>query len=104
MSILRMRFVITISVRITQRKAVQDTPVGSCCSLPQPFLRLNGTADANIPLAEARRLYAAARDPKSVIEVKGAGHLSAWEGGATEPALKAVVAWTAPDPPPASMQ
>jgi uncharacterized protein len=63
-----------------------------------PAMILHGTADANIPLAEARRLYATARDPKSMIEVEGAGHLSAWEGGAREPALKALVAWTAPDP------
>lgn len=61
-----------------------------------PVMILHGTADNNIPIAEARRLYAAAREPKSMIEVKGAGHLSAWEGGAREPALKALVAWTAP--------
>jgi fermentation-respiration switch protein FrsA (DUF1100 family) len=69
-----------------------------------PVMILHGTADASIPLAEARRLYAAARDPKSMIEVEGAGHLSAWEGGAGEPALKALVEWTAPGPQPPSMQ
>jgi uncharacterized protein len=69
-----------------------------------PVMILHGTADNNVPLAEARRLYAAAREPKSMIEVEGAGHLSAWEGGAREPALKALVTWTAPDPQPASMQ
>jgi uncharacterized protein len=69
-----------------------------------PLMILHGTADTNIPLAEARRLYAAAREPKSMIEVEGAGHLAAWEGGAKEPALKALVAWTAPDPQPATMQ
>ena len=69
-----------------------------------PVMILHGTADASIPLAEARRLYAAARDPKSMIEVEGAGHSSAWEGGAREPALKALVAWTAPDSEPATIQ
>jgi uncharacterized protein len=64
-----------------------------------PVMILHGTADNNVPLAEARRLYAAAREPKSMIEVEGAGHLSAWEGGAREPALKALAAWTAPDAP-----
>ena len=59
---------------------------------------LHGTADSNIPITEARRLYAAAREPKTMIEVEGAGHLAAWEGGAREPALKALVAWTAPEP------
>ena len=69
-----------------------------------PVMILHGTADTNIPLAEARRLYAAAHEPKSMIEVEGAGHLGAWEGGAREPALKALVAWTTPDPQPATMQ
>jgi fermentation-respiration switch protein FrsA (DUF1100 family) len=47
-----------------------------------PVMILHGTADANVPLAEARRLYAAANEPKSMIEVEGAGQLSAWEGAA----------------------
>jgi uncharacterized protein len=69
-----------------------------------PVMILHGTADNSIPVTEARRLYAAASEPKIMIEVEGAGHLSAWEGGAREPALKALVAWTAPDPQPASVQ
>jgi uncharacterized protein len=63
-----------------------------------PVMILHGTADASVPIGEARRLYAAANEPKRMIEVKGAGHLSAWDGGAREPALKALVAWTAPEP------
>jgi alpha-beta hydrolase superfamily lysophospholipase len=63
-----------------------------------PVMILHGMADDQIPIKEARRLYAAAHEPKTIIEVEGAGHLSAWEGGAREPALKALVAWTAPDP------
>jgi hypothetical protein len=39
-----------------------------------------------------------------MIEIEGAGHLDAWEGGAREPALKALVAWTAPDARPPSTQ
>jgi fermentation-respiration switch protein FrsA (DUF1100 family) len=53
-----------------------------------PVMILHGTADSNIPITEARRLYAAARQPKTMIEVEGAGHLAAWEGGASEPALE----------------
>jgi len=68
-------------------------------SINVPVMILHGTADDQIPINEARRLYAAAREPKTMIEVKGAGHLAAWEGGAREPALKALVAWTASDPP-----
>jgi alpha-beta hydrolase superfamily lysophospholipase len=62
-----------------------------------PVMILHGTADNNVPVAEARRLFAAARGPKTMIEIEGAGHLGAWEGGAREPALKALVAWTARD-------
>ena len=63
-----------------------------------PVMILHGTADDQIPINEARRLYAAARVPKTMIEVEGAGHLAAWEGGAREPALKALVAWTGSNP------
>jgi uncharacterized protein len=61
-----------------------------------PVMILHGTADENILIAEARRLYAAAREPKTMIAVEGAGHLAAWEGGAKTPALKALATWTAP--------
>src|SRR5437868_2427566 len=61
-----------------------------------PVMILHGTADPNVPVEEARRLYAAAREPKSMIEVEGAGHLSAWEGGGEAPALAALARWTAP--------
>jgi pimeloyl-ACP methyl ester carboxylesterase len=69
-----------------------------------PVMILHGTADGNIPITEARRLYAAAREPKIMIEVEGAGHLAAWEGGAREAALRALVAWTASDARPPSAQ
>jgi pimeloyl-ACP methyl ester carboxylesterase len=64
-----------------------------------PVMIVHGTADGNVPVSEARRLYAAAREPKIMIEVEGAGHLAAWEGGAREPALNALATWTAPRPP-----
>lgn len=63
-----------------------------------PVMILHGTADGNVPITEARRLYAAAHEPKTMIEVEGAGHLGAWEGGAKTAALTALVAWTAPTP------
>jgi len=59
-----------------------------------PVMILHGTADENIPITEARRLYAAAHEPKTMIEFEGVGHLAAWEGGARVPALEALVAWT----------
>ena len=63
-----------------------------------PLMILHGTADANIPITEARRLYAAAREPKTMIEVEGAGHLAAYDNGGEAPALEALASWTAPGP------
>jgi uncharacterized protein len=61
-----------------------------------PLMILAGTADDATPIDEARRLFAAARDPKTMIEVEGAGHLAAWDGEAKATALRALVAWTEP--------
>jgi uncharacterized protein len=55
-----------------------------------PVMILHGIADESVPITEARRLYAAAHEPKTMIEVEGAGHLAAWEGGAKAPALEAL--------------
>jgi hypothetical protein len=62
-----------------------------------PVMILHGTADRNIPIAEARRLYAAAREPKEMIEVEGVGHLAAYDNGGEDRALQALARWTAPD-------
>jgi uncharacterized protein len=61
-----------------------------------PVLMLHGTEDRVIPLQDARRLYAAAHQPKELIEVEGAGHASVWFGPAREHALAALATWTAP--------
>jgi len=60
-----------------------------------PVLMLHGTADPAIPVEEARRLYAAAREPKTIFIAAGAGHLDAWEGGGEKLALDALASWTA---------
>lgn len=62
-----------------------------------PVLILHGTEDPAIPVAEARRLYAAARDPKTIFIADGARHLDAWEGGGETLALEALARWTAPE-------
>ena len=64
-----------------------------------PLLILHGTADPAIPVAEARRLYAAAREPKTIFIADGAGHLDAWEGGGEKLALEALASWTTPADP-----
>ena len=69
-----------------------------------PVMILHGTAGGNVPINEARCLYATALEPKTMKEVEDAGHLDAWEGGARAPALRALVAWTAPEQRPPSTQ
>lgn len=61
-----------------------------------PVMILHGTEDRTIALAEARRLYAAANQPKTMIEVPGAGHAAVWFGPTRDRALAALAAWTAP--------
>jgi len=62
-----------------------------------PVMILHGSEDDAIPVAEARRLYVAARAPKTLIEVEGAGHVAVWFGPTRERALAALTAWTAPE-------
>jgi hypothetical protein len=64
-----------------------------------PLLILHGTADPAIPVEEARRLYDAAREPKTNFIADGAGHLDAWEGGGEKLALEALASWTTPADP-----
>jgi hypothetical protein len=74
--------------------SISEAPIGGM-GVPRMILHVihNGN--------KARRLYAAARKPEIMIEVEVAGHLSAWESGAKEPALKALVASTSLRPGPA---
>jgi len=60
-----------------------------------PILILHGANDPAIPVREARRLYDAAREPKTIFIAEGAGHLDAWEGGGQKLALDALARWTA---------
>lgn len=61
-----------------------------------PVIILHGTEDQAIPIAEARRLYAAAHQPKEMIEVEGAPHAETWFGPARDRALNALARWTSP--------
>ncbi len=69
-------------------------------SLHIPILIVHGTADDHIPVAQARRLFAAAHQPKWMIEVQGAGHGGGYGGGAREPVLAALAEWTTGAPTP----
>jgi len=61
-----------------------------------PVMILHSRADQAIPIAEARRLYAAAREPKEMIEIDGANHAETWFGPTRDRALAALARWTTP--------
>jgi uncharacterized protein len=65
-------------------------------NLGVPVMILHATADDAIPIAEARRLYAEAREPKTMIEVDGVNHAELWFGPTRDRALAALALWTAP--------
>jgi fermentation-respiration switch protein FrsA (DUF1100 family) len=69
--------------------------------LQVPVMILHGTEDGAIPIAEARRVYAAAHEPKEMIEVQGAGHVQTWFGPTRDRALAALAEWTKGDVVPA---
>jgi alpha-beta hydrolase superfamily lysophospholipase len=64
--------------------------------LTVPVMILHGSEDRTILISEAKRLYAAAREPKEFIEVPGAYHVQTWFGEHRDRALAALRTWTAP--------
>jgi fermentation-respiration switch protein FrsA (DUF1100 family) len=46
---------------------------------PRPVLIVHGEADPTSPVANARRLFAAAGEPKELLLIPEAGHTQAWE-------------------------
>ncbi|MNS32400.1 esterase [compost metagenome] len=54
-------------------------PVDLIASIaPRPVLIVHGEADTTSPVANARRLYAAAHEPKELLVVPGAAHGDCW--------------------------
>lgn len=49
-------------------------PIDSIAGIGAPLLIASGTLDKQTPIAEARRLYQAASEPKELWEVAGAAH------------------------------
>ncbi|MGJ8672014.1 alpha/beta hydrolase [Rubritalea sp.] len=62
------------------RKVVSDSydPIDSVLEMPDgvQLLIVHGTADETIPYAQAKRLYLAARQPKSLMTVVGGNHVN----------------------------
>lgn len=53
-------------------------PVDSAARLTSPLLAIVGTADTLVPPAQGYALYGAARGPKELLVVSGAGHVGAY--------------------------
>lgn len=47
----------------------------------EPVLIVHGTADTVVPVAQGRRLYELANEPKALLIVEGAGHSDLWKNG-----------------------
>jgi dipeptidyl aminopeptidase/acylaminoacyl peptidase len=48
---------------------------------PRPLLIIHGDADASVPVEHARRLFAAAGEPRSLWTLPGVGHVGAYFAG-----------------------
>jgi len=53
-------------------------PVADAAHLKRPLLAIIGTADTTVPPAEGYAIYAAAKGPKQLLVVPGAGHTQAY--------------------------
>lgn len=56
-----------------------------------PWLLVHGDADDVVPIEESREIFAAANEPKKLVEVPGAGHVFAGDG--LQPMIDAVLNW-----------
>lgn len=63
-----------------------------------PLLILHCDRDVAIPIAEGRRLFAAAREPKRFVTVRGCGHVGTWTAQTESLILDALRTWTARPP------
>jgi fermentation-respiration switch protein FrsA (DUF1100 family) len=54
-------------------------PVDAAARLSRPLLAIVGTADALVPPAQGHALFEAARGPKELLVVAGAGHTGAYD-------------------------
>lgn len=58
-----------------------------------PLLILHCDRDVAIPIAEGRRLYAAARQPKRFVTVRGCGHVQTWRTDTRPLIVETLRAW-----------
>jgi len=75
--------VITPAVALLERRTGarlgELRPVAAVAGIaPRPLLLVHGGADASVPVEHARRLYAAAGEPRSLWILPGVGHVGAY--------------------------
>jgi alpha-beta hydrolase superfamily lysophospholipase len=63
--------------------------------LGRPLLVMHAPEDEVVEIAQAEQIFAAARHPKSLVALDGAGHLLMRRGQA-ERAAEIIAAWAAP--------
>lgn len=63
-----------------------------------PLAIYGGMADLVIPQEHARRLFAAANEPKRLLEIERAGHTDAWTHGGAEFVMKFLAEFQFPQP------
>lgn len=68
-----------------------DTVIGKAGDINVPWLLVHGDEDDVVPIVESREIFAAANEPKQLVELPGVNHVFADEG--CEPMTKAVVAF-----------
>jgi len=56
-----------------------------------PWLLVHGDADDVVPIEDSREIFAAANEPKQLIEIPGANHVFSGEGEG--PMVEAVISW-----------
>lgn len=78
----------TVAVWTLRRAGVlldRERPIDALCRIsPRPLLVIVGTADRDLPVPVARRMYRAACEPKSLWIIPGATHHSYDERGGTD--------------------
>lgn len=58
-----------------------------------PLLLVHCDTDRTVPFAEGAALFAAARDPKTLVVLPGCGHIEIWDGAAKDKILETLRTW-----------
>lgn len=65
--------------------------LGKAADIHVPWLLVHGDADDVVPIGESREIFAAANEPKQLVELPGVNHVFAEAG--LQPMIEAVVGW-----------